>query len=242
MSLLAHAGKVPLLLSMIWAHYVAYTSPNPVVTERSAALPATVGRATVIMRPVWMRRVHKAITRAIILADALAIVTSLLLEDIATSLHVDEAILATCTRIRITPLFLVGWALVISGALLRKACYRELGKHFTFEVTVHNDHRLITSGPYSVVRHPAYTATCILVPGAVLCAFSEGAWLRESAFLHSWMGQVLALLWVADLTYVPLMMLFKRVRLEDALMKKTFGKEWDEWVKRTPCAILPWIY
>ncbi|KAH9944989.1 uncharacterized protein BXZ73DRAFT_95976 [Epithele typhae] len=242
MSLLAHAGKIPLLILMTWPQYVAHTPPNPVVTERSAALPASVGRATVQLRPVWMRHVHKAMMEAVILADILAIAAFFLPASIALSLPVDEATFATCARIRITPAFLVGWTLLVVGAWLKMASFRELGKHFTFEVTVQNDHRLVTTGPYSVVRHPAYTATWIMFVGTVLCAFSEGAWFRESGFLHTWKGRLIALLWVADLTYAPSMMVFKRVRVEDALMKKTFGKEWDEWTKQTPWAVLPWIY
>lgn len=57
------------------------------------------------------------------------------------------------SRIRITPIFLVGWFFALSGGLIRLASYRALGKLFTFELSIRKDHKLITSGPYSMVRY-----------------------------------------------------------------------------------------
>ena len=31
-----------------------------------------------------------------------------------------------------------------------------MGSHFTFELTLQKDHKLVTSGPYRIVRHPSY--------------------------------------------------------------------------------------
>lgn len=48
--------------------------------------------------------------------------------------------------------FLIGTGLVIAGGALRWYCYRTLGVMFMFEVTIAKEHKLITSGPYGVVR------------------------------------------------------------------------------------------
>src|SRR6185437_16196584 len=46
---------------------------------------------------------------------------------------------------------------IIFGGVMRGVCHRHLGKFFTWEQSIYKDHQLITSGPYSYVRHPAYS-------------------------------------------------------------------------------------
>ncbi|KAF9238462.1 hypothetical protein BU15DRAFT_62440 [Melanogaster broomeanus] len=59
----------------------------------------------------------------------------------------------------LNPAFLAGSILNIAGGLLRIHCYRVLGRMFTFELSIRKDHKLVTSGPYSVVRHPVTRAS-----------------------------------------------------------------------------------
>lgn len=145
-------------------------------------------------------------------------------------------------RIRITPAFAAGWLLVMAGALVRLACYRTMGKHFTFEITIRKDHRLVTSGPYAVVRHPSYTAMAMVALGTVVAFLGSGSWLNECGALGTTLGKAFAAAWVADLLYVPAVMVFMRVKTEDGLLRREFGKEWDEWAKKTPYALVPGIY
>lgn len=51
--------KIPLLLGIIWANYVVYTSPTPFVTEKAPAVPSSAGYITRNMRPAWMRTMSK---------------------------------------------------------------------------------------------------------------------------------------------------------------------------------------
>lgn len=69
--------------------------------------------------------------------------------------------------VRISPSFLVGLALIVAGASIRYKCYNEMGKLFTFEVSLRKGHKLITTGPYSVVRHPGYTGGFLAMAGSV---------------------------------------------------------------------------
>ena len=118
-----------------------------------------------------------------------------------------------------------------------------MGRHFTFEVTVQKDHRLVTSGPYSFVRHPSYTALSMVVLGSIACLLGWGSWLAECGILETTvLGKAFALAWLADLTYVPIVMVFSRVKTEDEMLRRTFGKEWEEWASRTPCALVPGCY
>lgn len=55
-----------------------------------------------------------------------------------------------------------------SGFAFRLWCFNTLGRFFTFEVTIRNDHRLVDSGPYSVLIHPSYTGQFIGISGHLL--------------------------------------------------------------------------
>ncbi|KAI0372281.1 hypothetical protein BV20DRAFT_940449, partial [Pilatotrama ljubarskyi] len=144
-------------------------------------------------------------------------------------------------HVRITPTFALGWLLIMSAGALRLACYRAMGKHFTFQITIREDHRLVTRGPYSVVRHPGYSALLMIVLGTMLTFFGSGSWLWECGVLATPIGKAFGIAWVADLLYVPVVMVFFRLKAEDELLKKEFGKEWEEWAKRTPYWLIPGI-
>ena len=180
--------------------------------------------------------------RSIIFIEIFAIAAQLLPADMLAPLPFEVVARDACDRIRVSPQFIIGWVLLALGAYVRKACYTEMGKNFTFELTIRKDHRLVTSGPYSVVRHPSYAAVCLVAAGSILCLLGSGSWLVECGALSSSAGKLFALLQVIDLSFVPMVMVFSRVKTEDAMLRSTFGKEWDEWAKRTPCAIIPGIY
>ena len=59
------------------------------------------------------------------------------------------------------------------GGYIRWACYRALGRLFTFEMSIRDNHELVTDGPYGWVRHPAYTGILLIVAGVVLWHATE---------------------------------------------------------------------
>ena len=63
------------------------------------------------------------------------------------------------------PLFVTGLLLIISGSLLRRYCFRTLGKYFTGDVQAAADQRVVDTGPYRVVRHPSYTGGTMMFVG-----------------------------------------------------------------------------
>ncbi|OBZ67534.1 hypothetical protein A0H81_12475 [Grifola frondosa] len=71
-------------------------------------------------------------------------------------------------RLRISRIFVLGCMLGALGGFIRIQCYRTLGRFFTYELTLRNNHRLVTSGPYAVVRHPSYIGL-IVGSGCGLC-------------------------------------------------------------------------
>lgn len=44
--------------------------------------------------------------------------------------------------IRVTPSFLLGSTLMILGGAIRLVCYRTLNRHFTFELTILDNHKV----------------------------------------------------------------------------------------------------
>ncbi|KAF8961649.1 hypothetical protein BDZ97DRAFT_1759822 [Flammula alnicola] len=80
----------------------------------------------------------------------------------------------------LNPLRVLAALSILTGSLIRYLCYRSLGPHFTFHITLLPSHKLITTGPYAIVRHPAYAGGVLMHLGLVLWHIAPGAWLRES--------------------------------------------------------------
>ncbi|KAJ7599651.1 hypothetical protein C8J56DRAFT_846398 [Mycena floridula] len=132
-------------------------------------------------------------------------------------------------RIRITPLFIVGVLAVLFGSWIRIHCFKTLGKLFTFDLTVHPEHRLITSGMYSYVRHPAYTGSMLNVAGLSLSHLSRGSWMTECGPLRA--GSSAAVVWAVWWIWT-LSVGVSRAKAEDEQMKQLFGKEWEKYAEK----------
>lgn len=145
------------------------------------------------------------------------------------------------SRVRITTIGFIGWAMFCAGSMIRVACHRALGPQFTWELTVKKDHRLITHGPYAVVRHPAYTAIFLAVFGLVIGYVGSGTLARECGWLKTGGGRLLAGSWLGGMLFVP-SVLVRRMKQEDEALKKQFGEEWKVYAQQTPYALLPYVY
>ena len=144
-------------------------------------------------------------------------------------------------NVRITPWWLAGCTLMLCGASLRLWCYRALGRLFTYELTVKKDHTLVTSGPYAVVRHPAYTGVLPLSVGALTLHFSPGSWYRECIGWDTVWSKMFTVLWGAEMLGISLMLLL-RVNMEDEVLRKEFGQTWDAYARKTPYKLIPFVY
>ncbi|KAK0448427.1 uncharacterized protein EV420DRAFT_842532 [Desarmillaria tabescens] len=140
----------------------------------------------------------------------------------------------------ITPLFLLGNVLTIAGTLIRLCCYRVLGRLFTFELSIHQDHCLIVRGPYAIVRHPSYTGMILTILGAI-CSQSTGSWVMECGLIDMWFGKGLVMYWLLVAAAVVASLLF-RISVEDRLLHRKFGREWTEWNQKVPYVLIPGVY
>ena len=136
---------------------------------------------------------------------------------------------------------ITGMVLVISGGLLRLHCYRILGRFFTVEVSLRKGHQLVTTGPYSIVRHPSYTGALLVTIGMPLWFMSGGAWLRESGVLGTIPGSVIAF-WIMAVVSGAVASVCRRAPLEDQMLRDEFKREWEDWAQRVPYALIPWVY
>jgi protein-S-isoprenylcysteine O-methyltransferase Ste14 len=124
-----------------------------------------------------------------------------------------------------------------------------MGKQFTFEVSVQKDHKLITTFPYNIVRHPSYIAQFFVWIGMFTALASPDGWTRT--FVWGYLvknGGVAGALAAIVMGLVVLFylagfqMCVARTAHEDGLLRETFGKEWDEWAKNVPYRLVPGVY
>ena len=144
-------------------------------------------------------------------------------------------------NIRLTPLSVAGLVLVLFGSLLRRRCYQEMGPLFTGALAIRKNHKLITSGPYGVVRHPSYSGILAVQAGLTCWFCSSGSWLRESGVLESTTALLFfcvfgLYMWTRAVVGVG------RMGMEDKELRKAFGAEWDAWAHRVPCRLVPGLY
>jgi ATP-binding cassette subfamily G (WHITE) protein 2 (SNQ2) len=112
---------------------------------------------------------------------------------------------------------------------------------FTFEITVQRNHRLVKTGPYSVVRHPSYTAVLVLDTGICCWYVAQGSWLRESGVLSTVIGKAFFGIFAVMNAGIRVALL-KRAAVEDHALREKFGKEWEEWALQVPYAFIPGVY
>jgi protein-S-isoprenylcysteine O-methyltransferase Ste14 len=139
----------------------------------------------------------------------------------------------------ISPIFLVGVVLSVFGASVRVACYKHLGPNFTFKLTIRDKHTLVTTGPYAIVRHPAYISVMITLLGMTLCELSPGSWWTEAKLFTQPLGKIISVLWVANVLWTATLLL--RARKEDEMLKGAFGKEWEEYARKVRYWYIPGV-
>ncbi|KAF9456888.1 hypothetical protein BDZ94DRAFT_1176712 [Collybia nuda] len=137
-----------------------------------------------------------------------------------------------------TPLFIIGVLAVALGTYIRIDCFRTLGKLFTFDLTVHPEHKLVTSRFYAYVRHPAYTGSILVVAGLAFSHLTSGSWMTACGPLRvpGTAMLVWALWWVWTLCVGV-----SRAEAEDKQMQKLFKDEWETYAAQVPWWFFPGV-
>ncbi|KAG1732671.1 uncharacterized protein EDB91DRAFT_667487 [Suillus paluster] len=141
----------------------------------------------------------------------------------------------------VTPVFLASSLAVTIGGALRLYCVLTLGKLWSFQLSVRNEHKLVTSGPYSVVRHPSYTGLLLQSVGIIAMYGSPESWMRQSGILQVPFVKVLAAITFFLFT-VSVWIAISRPSVEDKMLQHALGEEWENWAKKVKYRLLPGVY
>ena len=109
--------------------------------------------------------------------------------------------------------FIVGICLLCLGSLLRRICFRILGKYFTGKVSVTPEQPIIDRGPYRWVRHPSYTCGFIIFLGIGLA-----------------LGNILSTIFLFTAT---IFIYLRRVRVEEDALLQIVGEPYRIYMNRT---------
>jgi protein-S-isoprenylcysteine O-methyltransferase Ste14 len=117
--------------------------------------------------------------------------------------------------------FAGGLITLLCGSLLRRHCWRMLGKHFTGNVKASSDQPVIERGAYRWVRHPSYTGGFLMYLGTGLA-------------LTNWMSAVI-------ITSAGSLAYLYRVRVEEQALEANLGSRYQEDMRRTK-RFVPFVF
>ncbi|KAF7978674.1 hypothetical protein HWV62_45210 [Athelia sp. TMB] len=233
-------SRIPFILSNAVAFHIALTPPNepPSQSEQAAAKVDRMEQIYASMQS-WLPHLNRLFYMTLTLVECAAILRAIAPNSTLASL-VSTGVPALHSKP--TLIFLLGWALATTGAALRAVCYRAMGRLFTFELSIRKNHALITHGPYAWVRHPSYTGFFLFMGGIYLCQLCPGAllgdWIGglglETRRLMCAVGVVQEVMQVKGVV--------GRAVKEDEMMKGEFGRDWDEWARRVPARLVPFVF
>ena len=116
--------------------------------------------------------------------------------------------------------FWIGAAVTVAGLLFAVWARLHLGTNWSRSVTIKQAHELITTGPYSLVRHPIYTGILTGFLGTAI-ALSE---------VRGFIGLFLIFL-----------VLWAKLRMEEEWMRSQFGETYAAYAYQTS-ALVPWLF
>lgn len=120
-----------------------------------------------------------------------------------------------------TSVLAAGIAVFVAGLALRWYAMAYLGRLFTFDVAIAADHQVIDTGPYRLIRHPAYTGSLMTFVGIGVCGGNAASF-----------GVLL----------VPIVLAFmRRIAVEEAALKAGLGRAYVDYVARTK-RLIPLVY
>jgi protein-S-isoprenylcysteine O-methyltransferase Ste14 len=116
--------------------------------------------------------------------------------------------------------FWIGAAATVGGLLFAVWARVHLGRNWSRSVTIKQEHELITTGPYALVRHPIY-----------------------AGILTGFLGTAIALSQVRGVIGLVLifLVLWPKLRMEEQWMRSQFGETYAAYAHQT-AALVPYIF
>lgn len=117
--------------------------------------------------------------------------------------------------------FAVGVVLTVTGLMIRIHSILTLKQYFTYSVAKVDDHQLVETGLYKVIRHPGYLGQVMIFVGI-------------SISLSNWLSVLLMMIPIT-IGYIY------RIKVEERFMLEQLGEDYLNYQKRTK-RIIPMIY
>lgn len=115
----------------------------------------------------------------------------------------------------------IGIITIVVGMVFRFISIWTLGRLFTVDVTIRDNHTIKKDGIYSIVRHPSYLGSLVSFIGFGLS-------------LNSWLSLIaIAVLMTIAFIY--------RIKIEEKVLINQFGADYLDYKKKT-YGLIPWIY
>jgi len=115
--------------------------------------------------------------------------------------------------------FWTGFAVTAGGLLFTVWARRHIGGNWSGVVTIKENHELVTTGPYAIVRHPIYAGLLLAFAGS---AVARGEWRGILAFA------------------LVLAALYRKLRMEERWMREQFGDAYQMYCRRV-AALVPFV-
>ncbi|EEB89089.1 hypothetical protein MPER_12858 [Moniliophthora perniciosa FA553] len=187
------------------AHHYAMTPPNPTKEDTRYHKEEW----WVLQIAPFIFRMHSIVLWVCACFETLSYLSAL---QARSSMSLFTCPMTADPSIRTTPMFLIGSLALFLGAYIRLDCFRALGHLFTFDLTVHSDHKLITNRFYGYLVHRMWPPSIDVV----------------SVVWAAWWAWVIAVA-------------LSRVKAEDAEMKKRFSQQWERYAIEVPWWFFPGI-
>jgi protein-S-isoprenylcysteine O-methyltransferase Ste14 len=117
--------------------------------------------------------------------------------------------------------FVIGSVLVLIGLIIRVTSILKLKQQFTYTVTKIENHELIETGLYRIIRHPGYLGQLIIFLGTSVC-------------LSNWLSILLMIIPVLS-GYL------NRINIEEKFMVEQLGQKYLDYRKKTK-KLIPSVY
>ena len=124
-------------------------------------------------------------------------------------------------RLRLwTPTLAEAWvciALIAIGLIFSWWARIHLGTLWSGRVTRKDDHRIVDTGPYGIVRHPIYTGVIVATVATAGIHGTAAAWLGAAVMTAGW---------------------YIKARLEETFLREELGAEaYDAYARRVPMLV-----
>ncbi len=115
----------------------------------------------------------------------------------------------------------IGIIIIVVGMIFRFISIWTLGRLFTVDVTIRDNHTIKKGGIYSIVRHPSYLGSLLSFVGFGIS-------------LNSWLSLFI-------ITILMTIAFIYRIKIEERVLSDQFGTDYLDY-KRNTYRLIPWIY